>query len=112
MQRGVRHGPKQWREESSEAGDRPHRVMPAAHSVDLTSALPIGAVTFLFTDVEGSTRLWERERDAMRLALARHDSLIEDLVARHGGAVVRPRGEGDSRFGVFATASNGRNKRT
>ena len=68
-------------------------------------AYPTGTVTFLFTDVEGSTRLWERHREAMRAALIRHDALIERLVAEHGGMVVRPRGEGDSRFAVFAQAS-------
>src|ERR671932_1789454 len=68
-------------------------------------ALPTGTVTFLLTDIEGSTRLWERYRDGMRAALARHDALIERLVAEHGGVVVRPRGEGDSRFAGFAQAS-------
>jgi predicted ATPase/class 3 adenylate cyclase len=68
--------------------------------------LPTGTVTFLLTDVEGSTRLWEEQPTAMRQALARHDALIEAAVEQHGGAVVRPRGEGDSRFAVFARASD------
>ena len=51
--------------------------------------LPTGTVTFLFTDVEGSTRLWERYPDQMRAALAEHDALIEFLTERHGGEVVR-----------------------
>src|SRR3981189_234990 len=67
---------------------------------------PTGTVTFLFTDIEGSTRLWEQHPDATRQALARHDLLIEVLVAEHGGMLVRPRGEGDSRFAVFARASD------
>src|SRR5918912_3771692 len=66
--------------------------------------LPTGTVTFLFTDVEGSTKLWERHPDQMRVALARHDALIELLIAEHQGVVVRPRGEGDSRFAVFPWA--------
>src|SRR5947209_400753 len=41
----------------------------------------------------------------MSVALARHDEMIERLVAHHAGHVVRPRGEGDSRFAVFARAS-------
>jgi class 3 adenylate cyclase len=41
----------------------------------------------------------------MRAALARHDAPIEQTVAQHGGVVVRPRGEGDSRFAVFARAT-------
>src|SRR5947209_7478247 len=69
-------------------------------------ALPIGTVTFLFTDVEGSTKLWERHPEPMRVALAEHDALIEFLTEQHGGQVVRPRGEGDSRFCVFARASD------
>jgi predicted ATPase/class 3 adenylate cyclase/DNA-binding CsgD family transcriptional regulator len=70
------------------------------------SALPSGTLTFLFTDVEASTRTWLSSPQAMSAALARHDALIEDLVARHGGHVVRPRGEGDSRFAVFIRPSD------
>src|SRR5438093_10002451 len=69
-------------------------------------ALPTGTVTFLFTDVEGSAKLWERHPEQMRLALARHDQLIESLVEQHQGVVVRPRGEGDSRFAVFPRATD------
>src|SRR5919199_1886196 len=69
-------------------------------------ALPTGTLTFLFTDVEGSTKLWEQHPQQMRATLARHDHLIESLVARHQGVVVRPRGEGDSRFAVFPRASD------
>ena len=65
--------------------------------------LPSGTVTFLMTDVEGSTALWEQASDAMR-ALARHDDLFEAAILQHGGAHIRPRGEGDSRFAVFAGA--------
>src|SRR6516225_10103901 len=68
--------------------------------------LPTGTVTFLFTDVEGSTRLWEQDPAAMRAATARHDALVEEIVSDRGGMVVRPRGEGDSRFAVFARASD------
>jgi predicted ATPase/class 3 adenylate cyclase len=72
----------------------------------LMPELPTATVTFLFTDVEGSTRLWEEHPTAMREALARHDALIEAGVEQHGGVVVRPRGEGDSRFAVFARATD------
>ena len=67
--------------------------------------LPTGTVTFLFTDIEGSTTLWEQQPAAMRAALVRHDALVEAIVGAHDGAVVRPRGEGDSRFAVFARAT-------
>jgi membrane-bound serine protease (ClpP class) len=71
-----------------------------------TAALPVGTLTFLFTDVEGSTRLWEHYPEGMRVALARHDALIEGHVDAHGGVLVRPRGEGDSRFAVFSRATD------
>lgn len=68
--------------------------------------LPTGIVTFLFTDIQGSTALWEHHPVATRAALERHDALIEAVVAQHHGVVVRPRGEGDSRFAVFARATD------
>jgi class 3 adenylate cyclase/tetratricopeptide (TPR) repeat protein len=63
--------------------------------------LPSGIVTFLFTDVEGSVRLWEHDAATMRAALQLHDQVIESLSTDNGGTLVRPRGEGDSRFAVF-----------
>nr|MBA2362022.1 adenylate/guanylate cyclase domain-containing protein [Chloroflexia bacterium] len=70
------------------------------------SDLPTGTVTFLFTDVEGSTALWERDSEAMRRATARHDEIIGECVESNSGSLVRPRGEGDSRFAVFGRASD------
>lgn len=46
---------------------------------------PRGIVTFLFTDIEGSTRLWERDATAMWAALARHNALLDDAIAAHHG---------------------------
>src|SRR5207249_1792007 len=51
--------------------------------------LPGGTVTFLFTDIEGSTRLWEENPDAMRLALARHDALLGAAIETNGGQVFK-----------------------
>src|SRR5918912_3778170 len=68
--------------------------------------LPTGTVTFLFTDIAGSTALWEQQPAAMRHALVRHDALVDQIVAAHQGQVVRPRGEGDSRFAVFTRATD------
>ena len=68
--------------------------------------LPDGVVTFLFPDVEGSTRLWEEAPDTMMDALRQHDAVIEDAATQHDGVPVRPRGEGDSRFVVFRGASD------
>ncbi len=65
--------------------------------------------TFLFTDIEGSTRLWEQEPERMRLALARHDALARKAVEDHGGLVVKTTGDGihaafgDPADGVAAT---------
>jgi class 3 adenylate cyclase len=66
--------------------------------------LPTGTVTFLFTDIEGSTRLWEQHPAAMHPALARHDALLAAGIQQHGGVVVKSRGEVDSFFAVFPHA--------
>src|SRR5262245_25065271 len=70
------------------------------------AALPTGPGTFLRPDIEGSPRLWDEQTETMRRALVRHDAIVERLTERHGGQVVRPRGEGDSRFCVFARATD------
>ena len=57
-------------------------------------AAPAGLVTFLFTDIEGSSRLWETDADRMRPALARHDALVRGNVERHRGTVVKMLGDG------------------
>ncbi len=56
--------------------------------------LPSGTVTFLFTDIEGSTRLWDNFPDDMRRALALHDDLVAGSVAHHQGVVVKNTGDG------------------
>ena len=53
-----------------------------------------GIATFLFTDIEGSSRLWEREPERMGAALARHDAIIRGAVERHHGTVVKMLGDG------------------
>ncbi|MDQ4078548.1 MAG: tetratricopeptide repeat protein, partial [Chloroflexota bacterium] len=68
--------------------------------------LPTGTVTFFLTDIAGSTGLWEQYPETMREAMQRHDALVEQVVATYSGQVVRPRGEGDSRFAVFVRASD------
>jgi class 3 adenylate cyclase/pimeloyl-ACP methyl ester carboxylesterase len=65
--------------------------------------LPSGTVTFLFTDLEGSTRLWEQYPNEMRAALARHDAILRDAVSAHDGHVVKTTGDG--LHAVFATAT-------
>ncbi|HMA37884.1 MAG TPA: adenylate/guanylate cyclase domain-containing protein, partial [Chloroflexia bacterium] len=57
------------------------------------SVPPAGTVTFLFTDIEGSTRLWEEYPAAMRIALARHDLLVRETVEHYGGYVFKTLGD-------------------
>ena len=67
-----------------------------------SQAYPDGTVTFLFTDIEGSTLLWERDRDAMRRAVDRHLAIIGDAVAAVGG--VHFKTIGDAVQAAFHTA--------
>ena len=55
---------------------------------------PSGTVTFLFTDIEGSTRLWEEAPTEMRAALARHDHVLRTAIDAHGGYVFSTGGDG------------------
>ena len=55
---------------------------------------PSGVVTFLFTDVEGSTRRWETDADAMREALAAHDEVLRKAIEAHGGWLFKHTGDG------------------
>ena len=58
------------------------------------AAAPSRAVTFLFTDVEGSTRRWEANADAMRAALAAHDEVLRGVIEAHGGWLFKHTGDG------------------
>jgi len=60
--------------------------------------------TFLFTDLEGSTRLWEAHPDAMRVALVEHDETLAQAIAAHHGRLFKHTGDGV--LAVFATASD------
>jgi class 3 adenylate cyclase len=68
--------------------------------------LPQGIVTFLCTDVEGSSPLWELHRAAMSAALTRHEALISTVVTAHNGWLIKSKGEGDSTLSVFRRASD------
>jgi predicted ATPase/class 3 adenylate cyclase/DNA-binding CsgD family transcriptional regulator len=70
------------------------------------SIVPDGTVTFLLTDVEGSTLRWEAEPDAMATAIARHYDVLDDVVAGHGGVRPEEQGEGDSVVAAFARPSD------
>ena len=66
---------------------------------------PSGTITFLFTDIEGSTRLWERHPEAMTAAVAQHDALLRTAVETHLGYLVKTTGDGLlAAFGVADAA--------
>lgn len=65
--------------------------------------LPTGEVTFLFTDIEGSTRLWEDQPEAMREALAKHDEIARIAIEQNGGVVFKT--VGDAFYAAFSSGS-------
>lgn len=65
---------------------------------------PTGTVTFLFTDIEGSTRRWEQDRELMAHSLERHDEILESAVRQHRGLVVKHLGDG--LLAVFESAAD------
>ena len=66
--------------------------------------LPTGTITFLFTDIEGSTRRWDEQPEAMRHALARHDTILREAIEQHGGHVFKT--IGDAFCAAFARATD------
>ena len=67
---------------------------------------PVGTMTFLFTDVEGSTRAWEAHPTETQTALKRHDEIVAREIEAYNGALILERGEGDSVFAIFARAAD------
>ena len=65
---------------------------------------PSGTVTFLFTDVEGSTKLWAVDREAMSASLVLHDAILHESIESHGGYVFTT--AGDSFAAAFGRASD------
>src|ERR687889_1645166 len=63
---------------------------------------PTGTLTFLFTDIEGSTKLWERDSSVMQVALARHDEILRSTIEERGGYVFKT--VGDAFCCAFPTA--------
>ena len=76
--------------------------MPATFRAD--AALPTGTVTFLFTDIEGSTALWEQYPAAMQAALARHDALLRQAIEAATGCIVKTTGDGV--YAAFRSATD------
>ncbi|WNG95526.1 BTAD domain-containing putative transcriptional regulator [Mycobacterium sp. ITM-2016-00318] len=96
-QLGVDPGPELRRLEAAIVGQDAALEMPVAQQASSITR----AVTFLLTDIEGSTAAWESDADAMAVALARHDELVEQVVTSRGGRLIKARGEGDATFSVF-----------
>ncbi len=98
---GVDPGPELRRLEAAiVAQDAALEILAAQNASAVTRA-----VTFLLTDIEGSTAAWEADADAMAVALARHDELVEQVVTSRGGRLIKTRGEGDATFSVFERPS-------
>ncbi len=70
------------------------------------ASLPSGTVTFLMTDIVGSSLLYEHDEVGARRAVERHNVLLTEGIEGRGGAVIRPRNEGDSIFAVFPRAGD------
>ncbi|HEY8814863.1 MAG TPA: adenylate/guanylate cyclase domain-containing protein, partial [Candidatus Dormibacteraeota bacterium] len=77
-----------------------------AEATDAPFVLPDGTVTFLLTDIEGSTRLWEAHPEAMAQAVPAHYALLSEAIGRHGGVRPVEQGEGDSVVAAFSRASD------
>jgi predicted ATPase/class 3 adenylate cyclase/DNA-binding CsgD family transcriptional regulator len=77
-----------------------------AEASEAPFALPAGTVTFLLSDIEGSTRLWESDPDGMARAVPAHYALLCEAVGRHGGVRPVEQGEGDSIVAAFSRASD------
>jgi DNA-binding SARP family transcriptional activator/tetratricopeptide (TPR) repeat protein len=82
---------------------------PARSERGAPATPPSGVVTFLLTDIVGSTLLWEQQPTVMAEVVTRHDALLATAVAAHHGSLLKARGEGDSTFSVFARATDALN---
>lgn len=58
-------------------------------------------ITFLLTDIVGSTARWDQDPEAMAAVVRRHDEIVATVVGQHRGRLVKSRGEGDSSFSTF-----------
>jgi predicted ATPase/class 3 adenylate cyclase len=84
----------------------PALLIPGGDRRPAEAVLPSGVVTFVLSDIVGSTSLWEQHPQGMADAVARHAGLIHQAMEASGGVVLKARGEGDSTFSVFARASD------
>src|SRR5215207_7833675 len=82
-----------WRHETLAILSLLNRSRMAGGRVMVEQPLPTGTVAFLFTDIEGSTKRWQRHREAMEAAVARHDHLLRAAIEGHGGYVFKTVGD-------------------
>jgi predicted ATPase/class 3 adenylate cyclase len=78
------------------------QTAPSRLSPQASELIPSGTVTFLFTDIEGSTERWEHHREAMKAALARHDHVLSGAITANGGYIFKKMG--DAYCAAFRTA--------
>src|SRR5438552_16005681 len=74
-------------------GTKANRMMSDA-TLQAIQPPPTGIITFLFTDIEGSTRLWEQHYELMGPALARHNALLSGVIEAQGGYLFKTVGDG------------------
>ena len=85
---------------------RGRRGADPAPTTGQNPSLPAGTVTFLLTDIEGSTRAWDQHGPGMAAAVARHYEILDAAVAAHGGVRPVEQGEGDSLVAAFDRPSD------
>jgi predicted ATPase/class 3 adenylate cyclase len=90
------------RARESAMAEESSRRQAAGRSIGSSATAESAPITFLLTDIESSTRLWEKQPHVMLEALARHDQILQSIVSRNRGRIVKARGEGDSIFSVFS----------
>src|SRR5215211_7542640 len=88
------------------AAREPDGGLSSPHEIGVVAMAtpPTGTLTFLFTDIEGSTRRWDEQPEAMQAALARHDALLREAIERHGGHIFKTMG--DAFYAAFARATD------
>src|SRR5215211_4931671 len=86
--------PSDWPTSVTALCDNSGRPHPSNDPSLIMPELPSGTVTFLFTDIEGSTALWEREQQAMAAAVSRYFALLRVAIAAQGGVLFKTVGDG------------------
>ena len=91
---------------SAASAGKPRRLPRQSVAAAVAAGLPVGTVTFLMTDIEGSTRVWDATPEVAKAALGRHDRIVIEHVERNHGLIVESGREGDSFLAVFEQAGN------